>query len=207
MLRRSTVIDGRLLRDRVLCGFCVRMNARRRTFKVATSVAGQQFRLTLGYWPLMSVEEARSRALEVLRECRAGRRPAKPVAMVLPTLREALQVYCQTKGIKASSQKRYDSIFRTHFGDWLDGSVVDLGGQGFAEHCHAFAQTRGSALVAVGRGIVSALIKYVNAVHGLFTGYAIDAHHPASANLDSFEPNTRCNLAPEKETTIRLCHW
>ncbi|MBP7573037.1 MAG: hypothetical protein KA777_03580 [Rhodoferax sp.] len=40
LLRRSTVIDGRLLRDRVLCGFCVRMNARRRTFKVATSVAG-----------------------------------------------------------------------------------------------------------------------------------------------------------------------
>jgi Arm DNA-binding domain len=190
-----------------ICGFCVRMNARRRTFKVATSVAGQQFRLTLGYWPLMSVEEARSRALEVLRECRAGRRPAKPVAMVLPTLREALLVYCTAKGIKASSQKRYDSIFRTHFGDWLDGSVVELGSQGFAEHCHAFAQTRGSALVEVGRGIVSALVKYVNAVHGLFTGYAIDAHHPASANLDSFEPNTRCNLAPEKETTIRLCHW
>ena len=45
--------------------------------------------------------------------------------------------------------------------------MVDLGSQGFAEHCHDFAQTRGSALVEVGRGIVSALIKYVNAVHEL----------------------------------------
>jgi hypothetical protein len=56
LLRRSTVNDGRLLRDRVLCGFCVRMNARRRTFRIATSVAGKQFRMTLGVWPLMSVE-------------------------------------------------------------------------------------------------------------------------------------------------------
>jgi hypothetical protein len=76
LLRRSTFTDGRILRDRVLCGFCVRMNARKRTFKVATSVAGKQFRMALGYWPLMSVEEARSQATEVLRECRAGRTPA-----------------------------------------------------------------------------------------------------------------------------------
>jgi hypothetical protein len=72
LLRRSTVKDGRILRDRLLCGFCVRMNARKRSFKVATSVAGKQFRMVLGYWPLMSVDEARALALEVLRECRAA---------------------------------------------------------------------------------------------------------------------------------------
>ena len=48
LLQKSTVRDGRILRDRMLSGFCVRMNARTRTFRVATSVAGQQFRLTLG---------------------------------------------------------------------------------------------------------------------------------------------------------------
>jgi hypothetical protein len=32
---RSTVSDGRILRDRVLCGFCVRMKARKRNSKVA----------------------------------------------------------------------------------------------------------------------------------------------------------------------------
>jgi len=62
LLQRSTVIDGRPLRDRVLCGFCVRMNPRKRTFRVATSVAGKQFRMTLGYWPLMNVYEARAKA-------------------------------------------------------------------------------------------------------------------------------------------------
>jgi hypothetical protein len=45
LLRRSTVNDGRALRDRVLCGFCVSMNARKRRFKVATRVADRQFRM------------------------------------------------------------------------------------------------------------------------------------------------------------------
>jgi integrase len=167
LLLRSTLSDGRILRDRVLCGFCVRMNARKRSFKVATSVAGKQFRMVLGYWPLMSVDEARALAAEVLRECRAGRTPCKAVPVALPTLRLALKVYCLAKKIKASSQKRYGSLMRTHFGGWLDESVSKLGNRAFAEHCHAFAQTKGSALVEVGRGIVTALIKYLNAVHGL----------------------------------------
>lgn len=167
LLRRSTVKDGSILRDRQLCGFCVRMNARKRSFKVATSVAGKQFRMVLGYWPLMSVDEARALALEVLRECRAGRTPTETVQVVLPTLREALTAYGVAKKIKASSSKRYDSLMRTHFGDWLDQPVSDLSGQAFSEHCHEFAQSKGNALVDVGRGIVTSLIKYVNAVHGL----------------------------------------
>ena len=169
LLLRSTLSDGRILRDRVLCGFCVRMNARKRSFKVATSVAGKQFRMVLGYWPLMSVDEARALAADVLRECRAGRTPSrvKTVAAVSPTLRFALMDYYLAKKIKASSQKRYESLMRTHFGEWLEESVSELGGLAFAAHCRAFANSKGSALVEVGRGILSALIKFLNAVHGL----------------------------------------
>ena len=168
LLLRSTARDGRILRDRLLCGFGVRLNARKRSFLVATSVGGKQFRMMLGYWPLMGVEEARVAAMEVLRQCRAGEVPARRLAVkVLPTLREAYLGYCGAKKIKASSQKRYESLFRTHFGEWLDRPVSDLGSAGFAEHCHAFAQSKGSALVELGRGVVGALVKYVNAVHGL----------------------------------------
>ncbi|WP_066266824.1 Arm DNA-binding domain-containing protein [Hydrogenophaga palleronii] len=96
LLRRSTAADGRILRDRMLCGFCVRMNARKRTFRIATSVAGKQFRMNLGYWPLMSVEEARVRAMQVLAQRRRGERPARPVApQVLPTLRTVMADYCE----------------------------------------------------------------------------------------------------------------
>ena len=33
LLRRRQVTDGRILRDRQLCGFCVRMNAKKRSFR------------------------------------------------------------------------------------------------------------------------------------------------------------------------------
>ena len=167
LLLKTTATDGRILRDRVLSGFGVRLNARKRTFLIATSVSGKQFRMMLGYWPLMTVDEARSHAMTVLRQCRNGERPSRKVKTEAPTLRAALMDYCTTKGIKASSQRRYDSIFRTHFGDWLDRSVQELGSGEFSEHCHAFAKAKGSALVEVGRGVVTALIKYVNAVHSL----------------------------------------
>lgn len=167
LLLNSTARDGRVLRDRMLSGFCVRMHARRRTFRVATSVAGKQFRMTLGHWPLMSVEEARARAMEVLAQCRRGERPSRFVPKAVPTLRTAYLEYCSAKSIKASSQKRYESFYRTHFADWLDRPVTDLGGPEFIDHCHAFAQTKGAALVELGRGVVGAVIKYVNALHGL----------------------------------------
>lgn len=191
LLRRSTATDGRILRDRVLCGFGVRLNARKRTFLVATSVRGEQFRMMLGYWPLMTVDEARSRALEVIRECRAGRMPSTAAPLALPTMREALAAYCEAKGIKPSSRKRYDSMMRTHFGGWLDRSVQDLGSQAFAEHCHAFAQTKGAALVEVGRGIVGALVKYLNAVHGLSLEAPFAKLAAAGLMPDRAQPRTR----------------
>jgi hypothetical protein len=87
--------------------------------------------------------------MEVLREYRSGRRPGKVVAVALPTLRGALVDYCAAKRLKSSSQKRYDSIFRTHFPEWLDRPFTDLGAGAFAEHCHAFAngKMRISAIV------------------------------------------------------------
>ena len=72
LLLRATARDGRILRDRVLSGFGVRLNARKRTFLIATSVCGKQFRMMLGQWPLMSMEDATGKALAVLRECRSG---------------------------------------------------------------------------------------------------------------------------------------
>lgn len=166
-LHRLTRSDGRIIRDRVLSGFCVRAGSRYRTFVIATSCNGQQVRVSLGRWPLMSVEEARDRATDVLRSCRAGVVPVVREVRQLPTLEEAIETYAVAKSIKPGSLKRYRSILRTHFADWWSRSVAALGEPLFAQRCHDFAQTKGAALVEVGRGLIGALLKYLNAVHGL----------------------------------------
>lgn len=193
LLLRSTLSDGSVLRDRMLSGFCVRMNARKRTFRIATSVAGKQFRMNLGYWPLMSVEEARSRALEVLRECRAGQHPQLPQREVRPAplLSQVLDGYCAAKGIKESSRRRYLSLMRTHFPQWLTQPITALQDSIFFRQCDAFTKGKGAALVELARGLWGALLKYIGAVHDIqiaspFTKLAAAGLMPARA-----QPRTR----------------
>jgi hypothetical protein len=145
----------------------VRLNDRKRTFLIATSVCRKQLRMMLGHWPLMTVDEARMKAMEVLRQCRNGETPSRRATLSLPTMREAYASYGLAKKIKPSSQKRYDSFFRTHFGDWLDQPVSHMAHGAFSGRCQDFAQSKGSAVVELGRGVIGALVKYLNAVHGL----------------------------------------
>lgn len=166
LLQRLTATDRRILRDRILCGFCIQLNKRSRTFLVCTTVHGEPFRLTLGRWPLMSVEEARSAAADVLRSCRKGERPVPPAAKSL-SLQQVLPAYAEAKGIKPSSFKRYESMLRTHFLDWQCVPATQLNCGAFREHCQRFAATNGKAVVEVARGLIGAMFKYVNAVHGL----------------------------------------
>ena len=106
--------------------------------------------------------------MALLRECRRGVVPDRPqkATKALPTLAEVLPAYCTAKKLKDASRKRYDSFFRTHFGEWLHRPLDDLRQQSFAEHCHQFAQSKGSALVELGRGVLGAVIKYVWAAAG-----------------------------------------
>lgn len=190
-LLRERATDGRILRDRMLCGFCVQLRRRRRRFLVATSVAGKQFRMTLGYWPLMTVDEARVAAMDVLKECRAGRRPPQSVKRSLPTLAGLLPEYCKARKIKESSKKRYESILRTHFTEWQEQCVEAMGTPMFGAHCKALGQTKGAALIEVIRGLVGALCRYINAVYGLALSSPFDRLASAGLLPDRAKPRAR----------------
>ena len=155
-----------ILRDKILCGLCLKVGKRSHSFLVATSVGGKQFRMTLGRWPIINVEEARELAAPILKNCRIGLQPIKRPPPKLPTLYEALGHYCEAKKLKPTSRERYESIVRTHFADWKDLSVAELSKPAFSENCHRFARKSGASLVEVGRGFIGALFKYLNAVHG-----------------------------------------
>jgi integrase len=123
--------------------------------------------MVIGRWPLISTEEARTQAAKLLLACRMGQMTAKLSIEKLPTLRTALPQYAKAKGIKASSLKRYESILKTHFNEWQDMDLDKLSSSAFVKHCHAFAQSKGAAVVEVGRGLIGAMFRYLNAVHGL----------------------------------------
>lgn len=191
LLQKLPQKDGLILRDRILCGLCIKIGRRSRTFLIATSVGGKQLRMTLGRWPLISVEEARALAAPILKNCRSGQTPLKRLPPKLPTLSAAVVRYTETKGLKASSLNRYLSIIRTHFPEWQHSRVTLLKTAAFAEHCHTFAQTQGAAVVEVGRGLIGALIKYLNAVHSLDIENPFDKLAAAGLMPDRAQPRAR----------------
>src|SRR5690606_10487250 len=131
---------------------------------VATSCKGKQVRVTLGRFPLVSVDQARRRAMEILIECREGTYVGIQKDISPITVREQIVKYAQSKKLKESSLNRYISIMKTHFGEWLEAPVTSLKNADFAARCADFAATKGAALVEVGRGFIGAFIKYTNAV-------------------------------------------
>ncbi len=112
--------------------------------------------------------------------------PARASVLEVPTLREATQAYAAAKRLQPSSLDRYLSVLKTHFADWMSKPVTTLKDASFAQHCAEFAQSKGAALVEVGRGLLGALFKYVKAVHAIdienpFPGLAAAGLMPARA--------------------------
>ncbi|MBE2967654.1 integrase family protein [Burkholderia cepacia] len=200
LLSKRAAKPGTVLRDKVLCGLCLRVGSRTQTFCIATTVRGQPVRLTLGRWPLITVAQARELALPILRQCRAGDF-VKPARIQLPTLRQTLDEYGAARKVKASSLQRYRSLLTTHFAEWLDKPVSALSGAAFRQHCHEFVQTRGAALVDLGRGVIGSLLKYLGAVHN------IDIQSPfarlGAAGLMPARPAARARKLAE----TRLPEW
>lgn len=200
LFQRLDQHQGQILRDRFLCGLCLKVGPRCSSFLVATSCAGKQVRFRIGRWPLISIDEARSIAVGILRDCRLGIHPARPKTRNLPTLLELIPEYCSAKKLKASTQKRYVSIIRTHFIPWMDLPVGALTGGSFDEHCHHFSQSNGNALVEVGRGLIGALIRYVNAVYGLTLQSPF--HKLAAAGLMPDRAQPRARLLQEADLPV-----
>src|ERR1035437_9843945 len=85
--------------------------------------------MVLGYWPLMRVDEAKARygglaGMSCWSDTQQGDSSSAAES------EGCIGAYCEVKKIKPSSRKRYDSLTRTHFGDWMDRSVVDREGRG-----------------------------------------------------------------------------
>lgn len=74
-------------------------NKLRHTFLIATSVNGRQLREVLWVWPLMTVEEARSRPMESLRGCREVKPPGRTQPKRLLTLYDILPAYAAAKRV------------------------------------------------------------------------------------------------------------
>lgn len=128
--------------DENLEGFGVRVGKRVKSFYVEKRVNGKPKRITLGRFPVMSTEEARSQALEVLGKLSKGIDPqeekrqaerldrkeqAKQASLAI-TLDQAMNDYLTVNDEDLSDRTKYDyrKEFRLYLSEWKNTRLVDI---------------------------------------------------------------------------------
>ncbi|MDC9613166.1 site-specific integrase [Xenorhabdus khoisanae] len=120
-------------RDSVINGLRLRVGASgSKSFCVVRKRDGKFYRSTLGRFPDLTVELARTQALEVLREVAVtGKNPnnlRKEEAFAKTTLQSALDTYLDNRGtkIKEFTKKQYRAALLNYSGDWLSIPIANI---------------------------------------------------------------------------------
>jgi hypothetical protein len=118
-----------IYRDSELTGFAMRVTPGAKSYIVESRVNGVKRRFTIGRCDLMSLEDARKRARELLAGMTAGADPtaAKRIAQTASvTLAEVLDVYLATKELRPGTIQVYRRMCNNAFKAWLHMPIVQI---------------------------------------------------------------------------------
>jgi integrase len=138
---------------RHVIGLRVYKGARTTTFYVVRKVRG---RLAKKKLEATTLAAARRESVKVLAELK----PRPPGSQPIPTLREALEDYLQTKPLAASTREGYRHVVTHYLRDWLDRKLDDL-----AQDRPSFRRRMSQVEQSHGPAIAALLIRTYRAIH------------------------------------------
>jgi len=118
-----------IVRDEELKGFGLRITQGAKSYFVERRVNGTKRRVTIGRADLLSLEEARLKARQILLDMAsaidptAEKRNEKTASI---TLIELLEEYLQVRTLKASTVSVYRRVITRKLKDWLHRPVVEI---------------------------------------------------------------------------------
>lgn len=161
LAREKLTAGRRFLNDSRLTGFKVIISSRSRTFVVRT---GQLYRV-LGRWPLISAENAREQALDLLRRLTAGGTIQTGACNApIPTLREAFDRYVAAKRLKPRSIINYRSVLDSACPELLD---LPMGAITTEFYIQKFRSVKSPARANLHASLLASIYNYINAAANL----------------------------------------
>ncbi len=115
--------------DAKLAGFGLRVGKTKKVFIVEKRVRGKTVRVKIGEFPLVTVEHARRKAVDVLAQMSEGINPnqTRPGGSLKNlTLAHALKDYLGSRSLKPRTQDDVERSFRTKLKDWLERPIHEL---------------------------------------------------------------------------------
>jgi hypothetical protein len=118
-----------IVRDTELKGFGLRVTPKSKSYVAESRVNGKSKRLTLGRADLISVDEARKKALCLLSQMASGIDPsaeseAEKVSAI--TLGEVLDHYLSVKRLRPSTTLKLRGLMKNHLQDWLPKALASI---------------------------------------------------------------------------------
>ena len=117
-------------RDSELRGFGLCVGARDKSFFVERQILGRTRRVTLGRFPVMQVEDARGKALEVLAAMARGENPvaeAKAARSGVPSVKQAFANFFEGKpNLAEVTVSNYSRTPTRYLKDWLNKPLDEI---------------------------------------------------------------------------------
>jgi integrase len=132
LLAPSDKVKQQLYFDAELRGFGMRVGATAKTYFVQREVKGRSRRVTIGRHGVLTPDQARRKAVQLLAKMADGVDPAEEKRRARAkgfTLREALDLCEQTLRTEGSSPRTIDGYrydVETYLGDWLDRALAEI---------------------------------------------------------------------------------
>jgi integrase len=201
---QNTSSKDQFIRDPHLRGFGVRITPRNtKSFIVETreKTTGKVRRIVVGHYPLMTLQEARRKALDALRELKYSEITSdKPIS-----LRTLVEAFLKSKAhtLRERSLEDYRMIFyspkrgeenghkRGCFPAWMDQSVTFITGRGIIDRYLALCEERGVGTANKAMRVLHGALNYGRAIYPVLQDWT---------NPVSVLTATRCRRALKPRT-------
>ncbi|MGH7869733.1 MAG: tyrosine-type recombinase/integrase, partial [Candidatus Dormibacteraceae bacterium] len=155
-------------RDDDLTGFGLRVTSNCKAYIAECKVNGKNKRVTLGRHGLITAEEARQKAREVIGKLTC-QRSSKQLSYA-PTLAEVLEHYLSNRRLRPTTIRNHRHAQRKYFGDWLQMPVNQITEEMVLERQDMLSQTYSQTTVNIAlsglRAVLYHCMEYMRSAEG-----------------------------------------
>jgi len=177
-----------------------------KSFVIRPRVNGKSTMITLGRYPAMTIDQARSSAMKALNSCSAGINPNEEKRnnkIKSIKLSNVFNDYISSRGanLKKKTVSDYTSIFNSLFNDWANKEVLSIS-RNMVENRHKKIGKKSIYRANASMRLLRALFNYASGAYEDSNGEPIITHNPVqriSHNKSWFKEKARTNILQPSE--------
>lgn len=167
--------------DSDLQGFGLYAGTTSKTWFVEKRIGNKTKRVSLGKYPALTAEQARSDAMTQINKMAAGIDPVKEKrekAIKAVTLGEVYAAFLDARQLKANTVYGYNSVMKNIYSDWQKLPITDITRDAVERRHKKIGEERGEAYANLGARTLRSVLNYAGAKYETGKGLSILPDNP-----------------------------